>query len=174
MWYYFSIFHDHKRKVFNIEKKIYIYIYILFTHLYIYAIHTSIHPFAKIQCTLHQEQQCWACWWSKNGTILLWQQDCMHGKHPTNSWCPVAAHNARRAAYQASVWATSNTAQQRRPIPEFCGWTWDECNKKWVPVWITLTIANEACQKLVKCGSKCERPWHHARCTELCKCSCLR
>ena len=39
-------------------------------------------------------------------------------------------------------------------IPEFCGWTCDECNKKWVPVWITLPMANKACQELLKCGSK--------------------
>ena len=28
--------------------------------------------------------------------------------------------HARRAAYQASVWATSEKAQQRRPTPESC------------------------------------------------------
>ena len=90
-------------------------------------------------------------------------------------------HHARRAAYQARVWATSEKAQQRRPTPESWGWTWDENNKKWEPVWMTQGIASKACQELVKCGCKSEKG-RGARCsckkanwscTELCKCNCM-
>ena len=34
--------------------------------------------------------------------------------------------HARRAAYQASIWAASEQTQQRRPTPESWGWAWDE------------------------------------------------
>ena len=89
--------------------------------------------------------------------------------------------HARRAAYQASVWATSEHPQQGRPTPESWGWTWNECDKKWAPVWITQPIANKACLELVKCGcqskkgcgARCSCKKANWSCTELCKCNCL-
>ena len=48
--------------------------------------------------------------------------------------------HTKRAAYQASVWATSQHSQQTRPIPESWGWKWDECEKEWTPVGTTQPI----------------------------------
>ena len=89
--------------------------------------------------------------------------------------------HAKRVAYQASVWARSEITQQRRPTPESWGWTWDECSRKWVPVWTTQPIASKACQELVKCscksnkgcGARCSCKKANWSCTELCQCNCI-
>ena len=66
----------------------------------------------------------------------------MHEKHPTNSLCPVAAHDERRAAYQASVCSTSKNAQQRSPTLDL-----------WMPVW--MKHVQPIAMELVKLISFC-------------------
>ncbi len=88
----------------------------------------------------------------------------------------------KRAAYQASIWVSSDQSEQRRPSPKSWGWTWEEQSKKWIPVWITQAIASTACLELVKCacksvkgcGSRCTCKKANWSCTELCKCNCLK
>jgi len=89
--------------------------------------------------------------------------------------------HARRATYQASVWASSHNVQQNRPTPESWGWKWDEHSKEWTPVWTTLPMASSACMDLVKCscksekgcGTRCGCRKANLSCTDLCKCNCL-
>ena len=61
-------------------------------------------------------------------------------------------HHAKRAVYQASVWATSEQIQLNRPSPETWGWQWDKDTKSWTPVWTTSPIASKACLELIKCS----------------------
>ena len=44
---------------------------------------------------------------------------CMENIPPINSWCPVVAHDARQAAYQASVWATSKKCTAEKSYTRF-------------------------------------------------------
>jgi len=89
--------------------------------------------------------------------------------------------HAKRAAYQASVWTSSQDCQQNRPKLESWGWTWDECSKEWQPVWINQPIASNSCLELIKCacksekgcGARCGCKRANFSCTELCKCHCL-
>ena len=88
--------------------------------------------------------------------------------------------HAKRAAYQASVWISSQDFQQKWPKPEPWGWTWDECTKKWQPVWINQLIASNSWLELIKCacksekdcGARCSCKKANWSCTELCKCHC--
>ena len=86
--------------------------------------------------------------------------------------------HAKRAAYQASVWASIHNFQQNRATPDSWGWNWDEHGKEWIPVWTTQPITFTACMEQVKCSCKSEKgvePDVVARwsCTNLCKCNCL-
>ena len=91
-------------------------------------------------------------------------------------------HHAKRAVYQASVWATSEQIQQNHPSPEIWGWQWDKDTKSWTPVWTTSPIASKACLELIKCscrstrgcGARCGRKKANFMCTELCKCNCVK
>ena len=58
-------------------------------------------------------------------------------------------HHAKRAVYQASVWATSEQIQQNRLSPETWVWQWDKDTKSWTPVWTTSPIASKACLELI-------------------------
>lgn len=88
--------------------------------------------------------------------------------------------HARRAAYQASSWATSESIEQNRHSPETWGWQLDQDTKSWTPVWTISPIASKACLELIKCSCKSARGCG-ARCgckeanyfTELCKCNCV-
>ena len=66
-------------------------------------------------------------------------------------------HHAKRAVYQASVWAISEQIQQNRPSPETWGWQWDKDTKSWTPVWTTSPIASKACLELIKCSCRSTR-----------------
>ena len=126
--------------------------------------------------------------YSKNSNVEFVDEARMesfcHGNKTMENIPPTAdclLQHARRAAYQASVWTTSEHPLQGRPTPESWGWTWNECDKKWAPVWITQPIANKACLELVKCGcqskkgcgARCSCKKANWSCTELCKCNCL-
>ena len=89
--------------------------------------------------------------------------------------------HVNRGTYQASVWATSQNSQQKKPTPKSWGWKWDECGKEWILVWTTQPMASTACMELVKCSCKSEKGCG-TRCTckkanwsytNLCKCNYL-
>ena len=44
--------------------------------------------------------------------------------------------------------------QGEQPIKQV---SWDECDKKWSPVWNSQPIASSACLELVMCGCKSEK-----------------
>ena len=55
------------------------------------------------------------------------------------------------------LWISSQDFQQKQPKPESWGWTWDECSKKWQPVWINQPIASNSCLELIKCACESEQ-----------------
>jgi len=89
--------------------------------------------------------------------------------------------HAKRAAYQAGVWCTSDLSEQHAPNPKVWGWTLNKDSQCWVPVWNTLPIASKACSELVKCncksqsgcGGRCACRKAGWNCTELCGCQCF-
>ena len=85
---------------------------------------------------------------------------------------PTADALLQRAAYQVSVWTSSQDSEQRRPTPESWGWTWDECTKKWRPIWITQPTASNSCLELIKCACKSEKGCG-ARCSKKANWSCV-
>ena len=65
-----------------------------------------------------------------------------HGNKPTEKIPPTLLQHSKRAAYQASVWTTSELTKQDRPSPEGWGWSWDNEILSWIPVWTTLPLAS--------------------------------
>eukprot|EP00745_Piridium_sociabile_P022176 TRINITY_DN34414_c0_g1_i10.p1 TRINITY_DN34414_c0_g1~~TRINITY_DN34414_c0_g1_i10.p1 ORF type:complete len:283 (-),score=55.29 TRINITY_DN34414_c0_g1_i10:371-1219(-) len=93
--------------------------------------------------------------------------------------------HAKRAAYQAGVWATSDQAQDDLPSPEDWGWTKVKSSQTWTPYWTSLENASKVCRELIKCGCKSETGCSASRCsclklgpgwkcTELCSCMCTK
>ena len=88
--------------------------------------------------------------------------------------------HTKRVAYQAGIWCTSEHSEQRAPTPEGWGWTLNEENQSWVPVWNTLRLASKACSELVKCscksqrgcGARCGCKKVNWNCTDVCSCNC--
>ena len=88
--------------------------------------------------------------------------------------------HSRRAIYQASLWYTADRPSQQAPSPERWGWTKDNNDNVWLPLWSELTIASEACNDLVKCsckakkgcGPRCSCKKVGLSCTKRCKCCC--
>ena len=88
--------------------------------------------------------------------------------------------HCKRVGYQAGIWTTSDMAQQQTPPPGGHGWTLDKESYSYIPVWITLPLASQACTELVKCGCKskngcggrCSCKKAQWKCTELCSCTC--
>ena len=85
---------------------------------------------------------------------------------------PTADALLQRSAYQVSVWTSSQDSEQRRPTPESWGWSWDECTKKWRPIWITQPTASNSCLELIKCACKSEKGCG-ARCSKKANWSCV-
>ena len=83
---------------------------------------------------------------------------------------------------QCGIVCTSEQSKQHAPSPEGWGWTLDEDSQSWVPVWITLPVACDACSELVKCGCKspkgcaarCACRKAKWKCTELCSRHCQK
>lgn len=73
--------------------------------------------------------------------------------------------HCKRVCYQAGIWTASDIAIQQSPSPEGYGWTLDMDTSAWIPVWITLPQASQACTELVKCGCKSKN-----KCGALCSC----
>ena len=90
--------------------------------------------------------------------------------------------HCKRVAYQSGIWCTSEHSEQHAPSPEGWGWTLGEDSQSWVPAWIMLPVACEACSELVKCGCKspkgctarCACGKANWKCTELCSCHCQK
>jgi 5'-3' exonuclease len=88
----------------------------------------------------------------------------------------------KRVVYQSGIWCTSEKIQQQTPSPEGWGWTFNEENNAWAPVWNILPVASKACSELVKCGCKsqsgcggrCACKKAKWKCTELCSCKCKK
>ena len=101
----------------------------------------------------------------------------MENLHPTQE---ALLQHAKRATYQAGIWATSDHIQQQTPSAEGYGWTWDKEVKTWQPVWSRLSVEATACSELIRCGCKshggcgamCNSQRARWRCTELCSCRC--
>ena len=85
-------------------------------------------------------------------------------------------HHCKRVSYQSGIWSTSNWNQQQTPSPQGHGWTMNEENSSWLPVWTALPVASVACTELIKCGCKsskgcgtrCSCRKANWQCTELC------
>ena len=90
--------------------------------------------------------------------------------------------HCKRAAYQAGIWTTSTVTQQQIPSPEGNGWTLDGETNSWLLAWTNLEVASKACSELVKCscrsvkgcGERCSCKKVNWKCTELCKCNCMK
>ena len=88
--------------------------------------------------------------------------------------------HSKRVAYQSGIWCTSEQIEQRLPTLEGWGWTLDDENQSWVPVWNILPMASKACSEFVKCrcksksecGGRCACRKARWKCTELCSCNC--
>ena len=65
--------------------------------------------------------------------------------------------HTKHVAYQPGIWCTSEHSEQRAPTPEGWGWTLNEENQSWFPIWNTLTLPFKACSELVKCTCKSQR-----------------
>ena len=83
--------------------------------------------------------------------------------------------HARRAVYQAGIWAQSTEVQMVCPDPQDFGWS--KIDDTWVPTWITIPEVSRACRELIKCCcegdcSHCKRGKANLSCTPLCKCKC--
>ena len=109
------------------------------------------------------------------------EQFCQKGKTmerlpPTQD---ALLQHTKRVAYQVGIWCTSEHSEQRAPTPEGWGWTLNEENQSWVPVWNTLPLASKACSELVKCscksqrgcGARCGCKIANWNCTDLCSCN---
>lgn len=105
------------------------------------------------------------------------QNKAMEYIPPTQS---ALLEHTKRAVYQASIWSTCDLPQHLN-TPEEWGWKTDKESKCWTPLWTELPIAAEACGVLVKCGcktdckgNKCTCKKSMWKCTNLCKCNCIR
>ena len=112
---------------------------------------------------------------------------CQRGKSMENIPPSKAAllQHAKRAIYQAGIWATADQSQDDLPSPAFWGWTMS-CGT-WKPYWTSLQHASKACRELIRCGCKtsegcvpvaakcsCLKNGPGWTCTELCSCNCKK
>ena len=81
-----------------------------------------------------------------------------------------------RAAYQALVWSRCLEKNPVLPCPRNWGWTKQEGETVWKPLWTTLPQADHSCYELIRCGCKkgcktrCKCVIASLQCTALCQC----
>lgn len=85
--------------------------------------------------------------------------------------------HTKRAIYQGGyIWMQSLQTYPTIPSPSLWGWTRQDENMMWQPIWTTLPEASKSCQELLKCGCKqrcagrCKCVKAKLNCTALCKC----
>ena len=82
-----------------------------------------------------------------------------------------------RVGHQAEhVWGQALLKEPHLPSPLEFGWKRKTDSDEWLPIWMTLPPAGQACRAVIKCGctkacrGKCRCVKEQLRCTSLCKC----